>query len=266
MNPFGRGLPPTGLRGLRKGGVGPGRPQTAPQADPDATRPPRSQGLSPLRHRGDPGFPGSSPKPPPRGPSVDNALARTSPRAHRVRSRPHRRLRFLTRRRHRARRGHANEPTVSAAPRRAGAGRRRALMHRRRQPPPNPFAQAHCPVFRADTPEVKNFAAWSGGNGNRPKKETKTSPPHTCWLPRLYLHSRSPLVTPGAVHRAEGGRGEAAPKRLRTYGGRKGPEAPQPLTAANLTVSPRGRGDRVRSGGRRSPSCARQGVDAAASD
>lgn len=149
MNPFGRGLPPTGLRGLRKGGVGPGRPQTAPQADPDATRPPRSQGPSPLRHRGDPGFPGSSPKPPPRGPSIDNALARTSPRAHRVRSRPHRRrLRFLTRRRHRARRGHANEPTVSAAPRRAGAGRRRALMHRRRQPPPaaaKPFCAGALP-------------------------------------------------------------------------------------------------------------------------
>ncbi|KAJ8784196.1 hypothetical protein J1605_008526 [Eschrichtius robustus] len=218
MNPFGRGLPPIGLRGRRKGGVGPGRPQIAPQADPAATRPPRSQGPSPLRHRGDPGFPGCSPKPPPRGPYVDDALARASPRAHRAQSRPCRRLR------------------------RTAPSSGRTLLRQ------------------------KNFSAWSGGNGNRPKKETKTPPSHTCWLPRLYLHSRSPLVTPGAVHRAEGGRGEAAPKRLRTYGGRKGPEAAQPVTAASLTVSPRGREDRVRSGGRRAPSRARQKVDAAGSD
>lgn len=62
----------------------------------------------------------------------------------------------------------------------------------------------------------------------------------TCWLSRLYLRSRSPVVTPGAVREEEGGRGELAPARLRAYGGRTGPEVVLPVTVASPTLSPRG--------------------------
>uniref|UniRef100_A0A8D1IWT5 Armadillo repeat-containing protein 6 n=2 Tax=Sus scrofa TaxID=9823 RepID=A0A8D1IWT5_PIG len=81
--------------------------------------------------------------------------------------------------------------------------------------------------------------------GSRPEKVAETPLPHTCWLSWPYLYPRSPLVTQGAVLQAERGRGEAAPARLRAYGGRKGPAALQLVTAANPTLFPRGREDRA---------------------
>lgn len=156
MNPFGRGPPPTRLRERRQGGVGPGRPKTAPQADQAGTRPTHSPRAELAASSRGPGAPGAEPELPTRGPPTDDARAQASPRTHRARSRPRRRLRLLTRRRRRrARRGHANEPTVSAAPRRAGASCCRALVRRRRRPPPSPLAQARCSLLRADSPEAK---------------------------------------------------------------------------------------------------------------
>lgn len=149
MNPFGRGPPPTGLR-ERRVGVGPGRPKTAPEAEPTRTRPTRSQRAELAASSRGPGIPGAEPEPPTQGPPTEDSRAQASPRTHRARSRPRRRLRLLTRRhRRRARRGHANEPTVSAAPRRAGASHRRALVRRRRRPPRSPLAQARCSLLQS---------------------------------------------------------------------------------------------------------------------
>ena len=67
------------------------------------------------------------------------------------------------------------------------------------------------------------FTPGRAATGSDRKKATETPSPQTCWLSQLYLYSRSLLVTPGAVHRADRGRGAPSPARLRTYGGRKGP-------------------------------------------
>lgn len=151
MNPFGCGPPAPGLRGRRKGGLGPRRPQTVPPGRPvrDAAVV-QPEGRARGAIGGDTGpASGRARAPRPRGPPTDNARGRASPRAHRVRSRPRRRQRFShhlrhrpRRRRRRARRGHANEPTVPAAPRRAGAGPPRALVRKRRWPLPRLLVQA----------------------------------------------------------------------------------------------------------------------------
>lgn len=109
---------------------------------PGRGRSSRAKSAAPSRS---PGHPGQVRALPPRGPPTNEAGARASPRAHCARSRPRRRLRLLTLRR--ARRGHANEPTVSAAPRRAGANCCRALERRRRPPLLSFSAQAHCSPF-----------------------------------------------------------------------------------------------------------------------
>lgn len=94
------------------------------------------------------------------GPPSQVAWALASPQAGRARCRPRRRrLRLLIHRL--TRRGDANEPTVSAAPSRAGASRCLALVRRRWLPPPRPsragvdsshlgsLAQARCSLLRA---------------------------------------------------------------------------------------------------------------------
>lgn len=68
----------------------------------------------------------------------------------------------------------------------------------------------------------------AAATGSGRQKTAQTPPLHTCWLSQLYPYSKSPLITPGAVRGAEGGRGELAPARLRAYGGRKGPEVALP--------------------------------------
>ena len=161
--PFGRGPPPTRLASddEEKGasGLGGRRPPPRP------TRPGRRRcaARGPCSRHHAPRPPGPSPSLPPRGPPTDDARAQASPRTHRARSRPRRCLRLLTRRRcrrRRARRGHANEPTVSAAPRRARASYRRALVRRRKRPPPSPLAQARCSLLQGRRSRGKRLICW----------------------------------------------------------------------------------------------------------
>lgn len=151
MNPLGASTCPRPPRAKNRG-------PRAPEAADRPTRPSRpgrgrraARGPSPWRDRGVTGpASGRARAPRPWGPPTDNARGRASPGAHRVRSRPRRRQRFShhlrhrprRRRRRRARRGHANEPTVPAALRRAGAGPPRALVRKRWWPLPRPLVQA----------------------------------------------------------------------------------------------------------------------------
>lgn len=137
----------------------------------------------------------------------------------------------------------AAQAQAAAEPQGTGAGGRRQSLSRRRTAQPS----------RQTLSRQKISLPGPAATGSDPKKATETPSPQTCWLSQLYLYSRSLLVTPGTAHRADGGRGAPSPARLRTYGGRKGPGAVQPETAANRTLSPRAPEDRVRSSGRRAP-------------
>lgn len=162
--------------------------------------------------------------------------ARASPGARHERCRP-RRLRLLTRRLER--RGDANEPTVSAAPSHAGASCLLALVRRRRLPPPRPsragvgsshlasLAQARCSLRREDSSEVKTVSSAGKRELEATCRRRRTFQTHSAvCLPSLYLCSRSPLLLrEGASRPREGRRGEAAPLRLRVYGGRKEPKS-----------------------------------------
>lgn len=152
---------PPSLRRRRKGGVGPGRPKTAPQADPAGTPPMRSARAVLAASR--PAAPGTEPEPPTPGPAHRRrpgpGLTPDPPRAEPpppLPQAPH----PPPRRRRRARRGHANEPTVSAAPRRARASYRRALVRRRKRPPPSPLAQARCSLLQGRRSRGKRLICW----------------------------------------------------------------------------------------------------------
>lgn len=108
------------------------------------------------------------------GPPTDNARARASPRAHCARSRPRRRRRSRLLTRGRAGRRHANEPTVSAAPRRAGANCDLALVRKRQPPRPRLPAQARFPLSLGGTlPEAKNYPTGVNDNGEQPGKSSR---------------------------------------------------------------------------------------------
>lgn len=154
----------------------------APEAADRPTRPTRpgrgrraARGPSPRRNRGDTGPAwGRARAPSPRDPPTDNARGRASPRAHRVRSRPRRCLRFShhlrRRRRRRARRRHANEATVPAALRRAGAGPPRALVRKRRWPLPRPPVPARYLLLQGGGSEGEKLLAGGADDGERPGK------------------------------------------------------------------------------------------------
>ena len=107
----------------------------------------------------------------------------------------------------------AAQAQAAAEPQGTGAGGRRQSLSRRRTAQPS----------RQTLSRQKISLPGPAATGSDRKKATETPSPQTCWLPQLYLYSRSLLVTPGAVHRADRGRGAPSPARLRTYGGRKGP-------------------------------------------
>lgn len=107
----------------------------------------------------------------------------------------------------------AAQAQAAAEPQGTGAGGRRQSLSRRRTAQPS----------RQTLSRQKISLPGRAATGSDRKKATETPSPQTCWLSQLYLYSRSLLVTPGAVHRADRGRGAPSPARLRTYGGRKGP-------------------------------------------
>lgn len=259
MNPFRRGRLLPAFK-VEEEGRRASKAADRPRADPAAMRPPRSPGAEPAaivgtrgsRDRAQtphprahpPTTPGPGPHPQPTARGATPATASGSSAAAAA-----------------AGRG-LNKPTVSrSAPRRRRP--RPGLRAQAQAAPPQPLAQAHCPTPSGRTlSRQKVSLPGPAAAGSDPEKATETPSPQavgsrssTCarghsWSPR----ERFPGLT---------GKGAASPERAcaRTAAedqGRAGRGRREP-------PFPRGPEDRVRGGGRRSPSREEPGADAAGS-
>lgn len=190
MNLFGRGPPAFWSPRTKKRGRRDREAADGPSRQPGwGAAAAQSEGRASSATAGTRGPQGPSPSPLPWGPPTDDARARASPQALCARSRPRRRLKTPQPPPPRARRGHANEPTVSAAP-------------RRRTPPRSPGAWAQAvaapacagalPVPSGRTRLRNIFLPEAVTTENSPEKAAETPPLRTYWLSWLYLRSRSP--------------------------------------------------------------------------